>query len=254
MISANVRFKQALADRKLMVGSFIKTPHPIVVEVLGAGPLDFLVLDAEHAPFDRTTIDACLMAARAVDCPVVVRVPDPSWILGALDCGAAAVMVPHVVSRAQADALVRAIHYGPGGRGFTASPRAGGYGTRKLQEHLEQTAREVSLIAQIEDAEGVDNLAEIAATPGLDALFVGRADLTVSYGLSDLFSEKTTEISRRVLGVKGPATGVFCAPNEDISPWVAAGASFVVAGSEHNFLAAGGAALGRMRDSVAGGK
>lgn len=253
MVSANARFKQALADRKLMVGCFVKTPHPIIIEVLGATQLDFLVLDAEHAPFDRTSIDACLLAARAVDCPVVVRVPDPSWILGALDCGAAAVMVPHVVSRAQADALVRALHYGPGGRGFTASPRAGGYGARKLHEHLEETAREVSLIAQIEDVEGVDNLAEIAATPGLDAIFVGRADLTVSYGLRDFFSEKTTEISRRILGVQGVSTGLFCAPNEDISPWVAAGASFVVAGSEHNFLAAGGAALGRMRDGITGG-
>jgi len=104
MVFANARFKQALADRSLMVGCLINTPHPILIEVFGAGPLDFLVLDAEHAPSDRTTIDACLMAARAVDCPVVVRVPDPNWILGALDCGAAAAMVSHVVSRAQADA------------------------------------------------------------------------------------------------------------------------------------------------------
>lgn len=244
-LTPNARFKARLTASEPLLGCFIKTPHPTVVEVLGGEPLDFLILDAEHSPFDRAAIDACLLAARAVGCAVLVRVPndDPSGILGVLDSGAAGVVVPHVTSVAQAQKLVRAMHYQPGGRGIAGTTRAGAYGARPLGEHRVAAEDEVSLFCQIEDREGVDCYDEIAAVDGVDALFVGRADLSVSYGFDDFAASETAKICGDVLAANGAATGLYCAPGEDSAHWQDCGASFFVTGSDHSFLQLGARTL-----------
>lgn len=244
-MTPNARFKARLLAREGLLGCFIKTPHPTVVEVLGAGPLDFLILDGEHSPFDRSAIDACMLAARAVGCPVLVRVPDdnPAFILGVLDCGAAGVVVPHVTSVEQAKKLARMMHYVPGGRGIAGTTRAGGYGAVPLGEHRESSRHEVSLICQIEDREGAECFDQIAAVPDVDALFVGRADLSVSYGHDGFNSPEINSLCGEVLSTENATTGLYCAPGEDISGWRSKGASFFVTGSDHTFLAQGAKAL-----------
>lgn len=244
-MSPNANFKTRLISREPLVGCFIKTPHPIIVEVLGAGSLDFLVLDAEHAPFDRSSIDACMIAARSVNCPVLVRIPSPNpdGLLSVLDCGAAGVLVPHVNTVEQAEALARAMHYAPGGRGFASTTRAGGYGNRSLYDHKAQSRDEVSLICQIEDREGAENFEEIASVTDVDALFVGRADLAVSYGLEDFNAPEVADLCAEILGAENAATGLFCAPSEDTQKWREKGSSFVVSGSDHSFLTKGATSL-----------
>lgn len=244
-MTPNARFKARLTARDPQIGCFVKTPHPAVVEVLGMSGLDFLILDGEHAPFDKAAINTCLLAARAVGCATLVRVPsdDAAFILNVLDMGAAGVVVPHVGSVAQAEALARAVHYGPDGRGVAATTRAGLYGMRPLSEHLAVADAEVALICQIEDRGGVECAGEVAAVPGVDALFIGRADLTVSYGLDDFGSNEIRAITRDLLAIKGAATGLFCAPGEDTAPWQSAGASFFVVGADHSFLTQGARAL-----------
>ncbi len=174
----NAEFKARLVAREPMLGAFIKTPHPIVIEIMARAGFDFLVVDAEHAPFDRGTVDAMTMAGRAEGCPIVVRVPvaTADWVLNVLDGGAAGVMVPHVETAAQAKELARAVNYGPGGRGFAGTSRAADYAGRSLKEHLSVARSEVALICQIEDPDGVVNHSEIADVDGVDALFIGRAD------------------------------------------------------------------------------
>lgn len=244
-MTPNARFRNALIARNPLVGCFIKTPHPTVIEVLGATDLDFLVLDGEHSPFDKASINLCMLAAKAVECPVLIRVPDdnPAFILNVLDCGAAGVVVPHVVSVEQAKALAKSMRYVPGGRGIAGTTRAGGYGAVPLPAHRVAADAEVSLICQIEDREGVENAEAIAEVDGVDALFVGRADLTVSYGLSDFNDAEIAEKCGHVLGSKGAATGLFVAPTEDMGPWRDKGASFFLSGSDHSFLFAGAKAL-----------
>lgn len=244
-MTPNAAFKARLTARDPLVGCFVKTPHPTVVEVLGMTGLDFLVLDAEHAPFDRTAIDGCLLAARAVAIPVLVRVPnkDASGILNALDCGAAGIVVPHVASVAQAEALVSAVRYRPGGRGIAGTTRAGQYGNRPLADHCRLSADEVTLICQIEDRAGVEASAAIADVAGVDGLFVGRADLSLSCGLDSFSSPEIDAICGEVLETRGCATGLFCAPGEDFGRWSARGASFCVTGSDHSFLISGARAL-----------
>lgn len=241
----NAEFKAQIEAREPMLGAFIKTPHPIVIEIMARAGFDFLVVDAEHAPFDRGSVDAMTMAGRALGCPIVIRVPvaTPDWVLNVLDGGAAGIMVPHVETAVQAEDLTRAVSYGPGGRGFAGTSRAADYAGRSLNEHLATARDEVALICQIEDPDGVVNHAEIANVDGVDALFIGRADLAVSHGLSDFFAPEVATMTREILSTKGAATGLYCAPSEPLEAHSAAGASFFVVGSEHTLMQLGGAAL-----------
>ncbi len=239
--------KQRLAAGELIVGSFVKTPSPIVVEVLALTALDCLCLDAEHAPFDRLAIDGCAMAARAGAKDLLVRVPAASaeHILNALDCGATGIVAPHVRSADEARALVRMARYGAGGRGYAGSSRAARYTTRSMAEHLERSSDTV-VIAQIEDPEAIDDIEAIAAVDGVDALFVGRVDLTVAYAAASQDEPRVVAAVERVCAAgraNGRAVGMFLARAGDIPQWRAQGASLFLLGSDHAFLLAGAAAL-----------
>ena len=241
-------FKERLAAGERIVGTFVKTPSPIVVEVLGMTGLDCVCLDAEHAPFDRIAIDGCAMAARAAAMPMLVRVATatPEHILNALDCGATGVVAPHVRSAAEAEAFVKACRYGHGGRGYAGSSRAADYTTRSMAQHLEVSAAQTVAIAQIEDPEAIDTIDTIAAVEGIDALFVGRVDLTVAYGAKSQDDPQVIAAVERVCDAgrrhKRPV-GMFLARIGDVPLWAEKGASLFLLGSDHGFLLAGAADL-----------
>lgn len=175
----------------MMAGTFVKTPSHDIIEVLAQSTLDFLCLDAEHAPFDRARMDACLAVARALDFPTLVRIPaaEPHYVLQALDAGAAGIVCPHVATPELAEGLARSARFGRGGRGFAGSTRWAGYATRTMADVL-SLSEETMVIAQIEEPEGVEAAEAIAATPGIDGLFVGPADLSVGYGKTDQGSDE----------------------------------------------------------------
>ena len=243
-------FKEKLASGAPLVGTFVKTPSPIVVEVLGFTDLDCLCLDAEHAPFDRIAIDGCVAAARAAAKPALVRAATaaPEHILNALDCGASGVVAPHIRSAAEAEAFARACRYGAGGRGYAGSSRAAGYTTRSMADHLAASAAEVVAIAQIEDPEAIDDIDAIARVPGIDALFVGRADLTVACGASSQDDPAVVAAVEAVCAAgrkHDRRIGMFLARIEDVPHWAARGASLFLLGSDHSFLLQGAADLVR---------
>lgn len=179
---ADLRSRMAAGD--MLAGTFLKTASIDIIEVIARSGLDFVCLDAEHAPFDRARLDACLAVARALDFPVLVRVPSalPQDILQVLDAGAVGVVVPHVTDGQTAAAIAKASRFGPGGRGYAGSTRWAGYTMRGMPELLEQSQTETIVIAQVEDIEGVENADAIAATEGIDGIFLGPADLSVAYG------------------------------------------------------------------------
>ena len=235
----------------LLAGTWIKTPHPHVVEVLALSSLDLLVLDAEHAPFDRTSLDTCILAARAGGKPVLVRPASASHehILQALDGGADGLIVPHVRSTDEACELVRACHYGPAGhyqaRGFAGSTRAAGYTMRGMAKHR-AAAQSVAVIAQIEDAEALDAIDAIAAVAGLDALFIGRADLTISMGAETPDDPAVVAAVERICAAgraAGIAIGMFLPRVGDVPQWRAKGASLFVLQSDQEFMLNGAARL-----------
>ncbi len=239
--------KARLLARDLLAGTWVKTPHPHVVEVLALSPLDLIVLDAEHAPFDRASLDLCIMAAGAGGKPVLVRPASSAHehILNALDCGADGVIVPHVRSAAEAREIVRACHYVPGGRGFAGSSRAAGYTTLGMAKHRER-AKDVIVIAQIEDVDAVEAIDEIAAVEGLDALFIGRADLTISYAADTPDDAVVVAAVDRVCAAgqaAGRTIGMFLGRVGDVPEWRAKGASLFVLQSDQDFLLKGAAGL-----------
>jgi 2-keto-3-deoxy-L-rhamnonate aldolase RhmA len=242
-----VAFRERLRAGDLLAGTWIKTPHPHVVEVLSLSSLDVLVLDAEHAPFDRGSLDQCILAARAGGKTVLVRPASSAHehILNALDLGADGVILPHIRSAGEAADAVKACHYVSGGRGYAGSSRAGGYTTKGMQTHR-LDAKNVSVIAQIEDVEGVENIDAIAAVAGIDALFIGRADLTIAYDADTPDASVVVDAVDRIVAAgkaAGRSTGMFLSRVSDVAMWREKGASLFILGSDHDFLLQGATRL-----------
>lgn len=240
-------FRERLLAGDLLSGTWVKTPHPHVVEVLALSPLDVLVLDAEHAPFDRGNLDQCVLAARAGGKPVLVRPASSAHeqILNALDIGADGVILPHIRTAKEAADAVKACHYIRGGRGYAGSSRAAGYTTKGMAKHRAD-ARIVVVIAQIEDVEGVDNIDSIAGVEGIDALFIGRADLTIAFAAETPDDPVVVEAVDRIVAAgkaAGRPTGMFLGRTGDIGVWRDKGASLFILGSDHDFLLQGAAKL-----------
>lgn len=243
-----VNFKERLRSKELLVGTWIKTPSTIVTEVLSGSDLDVLCLDAEHAPFDRGDLDTSILAARASRMPVVVRVPsaEPHQILNALDLGATGVVVPHVRTGNDARALADACFYKPAGRGYAGSSRAANYTRRKMAEHIAISNAGTTLIAQIEDKEGVDNIAAICTIDDLDCVFIGRADLAVAYGVESAGAPEVIAASERVCTAArraGRAVGMFVPDRNELPKWISLGVSLFLLESDHTFLLRGAADL-----------
>ncbi len=192
------RFRARLSGHERLLGTFLKTATGHATEILGGAGFDFVVVDAEHAPFSRSDIDTLMMAARAAGIASVVRVPDQSQILNALDCGAAGVLVPHVASAETLRGIVSVCRYQGGTRGFSNSPRAGNFGARGFADHIAQADESVSIIAMIEDPEAIDQLDEIFSVEGLTAAFIGRGDLSARLGAPNVKDPAITAIVEKI--------------------------------------------------------
>lgn len=160
-------------------------PAEVLVELSGIAELDFVLVDCEHGPDDLVPLQQHIALAQAHDLPVLVRVgrADPNQVLRVLDLGAEGVVAPHVESGREAGEVVAAAHYPPrGDRGFATYSRAGRYGAVTAAEHL-RNAADVLVVAMVETGRGVQNAADVLAVDGIEAVWVGPADLAVSLGV-----------------------------------------------------------------------
>ncbi|MDF0546646.1 aldolase/citrate lyase family protein [Sphingobium sp. H39-3-25] len=221
-------------------GTFLKTPAHQTVELIAQTGLDFAVLDAEHAPFDPSQIDTCMLASQVADLPVLVRVPRnaPDTILSALDMGATGIFVPHVAYPDDAQRAAAAARYIGGKRGFSPSTRAGGYGTRGLRPYMEAADKEVCLILQIEDTEALDHLDAIASVEGVAGLFVGRADLAASMDVdwNDRRLDDATVAVAKAAARAGIAAGAYLGDPGRLEEFRSWGVSFFVVGSDQSAM------------------
>jgi len=233
-------FKSRLLAGELIVGTFQKTPSMMISEVLAKTQLDAVCLDAEHSPFDRKDIDACLLALRAEQKPSLVRVASssPEQILNALDCGATGIVAPHVDSVEKARAAAKASMYGEGGRGYAGSTRAALYVGRNIKQNLEHSAKENVLIA-IEDLAALDVIDQIAAIEGIDCLFIGMADLAVALGCNSLTEPTVIDAAEHICKTArthNRRTGIFVSNLDHVSKWRELGVSLFLLESEHAFI------------------
>lgn len=179
--------KEALRRGEVLIGPFCMSGSPTLVEVVGYAGFDFIIIDCEHAatsPFG-TELDQLVRAAYASDIAPIVRTTrnDPGQILKALDFGAKAVVVPHVNTVAEAQAVASAGRYAPAGRRSACVPiRAAQYGFVDWPTYYENSLEDALIIPLIEEQEGVTNIEEIVKVDGLGGIFFGPFDFSVSVG------------------------------------------------------------------------
>ena len=144
-----------------------------------------------------------------------------------------------------ADAVQMA-HFGPGGRGYAGSPRAAGYATVAMPDHKANAADRTVVIVQIEDAEAIEHAGAIAATPGLDAVFIGPVDLSVSLGASGPTDPLVTDAVEQIAAAAVEANrsvGIFANTREQREAYQAMGINLFLMQSDQTFLRRGAAAL-----------
>lgn len=167
----------------LIIGTWMQIPNTIVAELLSQTGFDFILVDGEHAPIPPDELYKILPATDRYEVPVLYRVRSnsPDLIKAALDAGAGAIIVPMVNSEEEARHAVAAAKYPPMGRRGIGPWRVSNFYMN--EGDYVKSANHTALVVQIETKDALARVDEIAATPGIDALFVGPADLSMSMGL-----------------------------------------------------------------------
>lgn len=243
---SSTRFRERLDAREPMLGTFVKLPSSQAIEILGVEGFDFVVIDAEHAPLDRAQVDLMILAARAIGMSPIVRIGSADQILSALDCGADGVMVPHVRSVGDAQAISAACRYAGGKRGFAGLTRAGSWGARKSNDHMDYQDANVVCIAMIEDPEAVDVVEDIVAVDGIHAVFVGRGDLTASFGRDPDATAQVAAMSERVAKAAASAGKpllMLATTTRDAGDMRNLGVAALLVSSDHGMLKSAAASL-----------
>jgi 2-keto-3-deoxy-L-rhamnonate aldolase RhmA len=178
-------FRQLLLAHgsKAPIGTWIVSASPIVAEAVGTAGFDWGVLDMEHSPLDLTTLVQLLQAVGNTKMVPVVRVPwnDAVVVKRVLDAGAQTVLFPLIQNADEAARAVAATRYPPDGvRGIATMSRASRYGT--VPDYVRTANALAGVVVQLESPLAVAHLEEIGAVPGVDALFVGPADLSGAMG------------------------------------------------------------------------
>ena len=173
------KLRKALAEGRPSYGSWVTLDSAIAAEVMGRAGFDWLILDGQHGGVHAGNMLSLIQAAELGGTPAIVRVAwnDESQIMRALDLGAYGVIVPMVSTAHEAQRAAAAVRYPPAGIRSFGKVRSY-YGTAG------EPAPEPLCLVMIETAEALQNVDEIAATPGVDGLFVGPVDLAISLGQS----------------------------------------------------------------------
>ncbi len=181
-----------IAKAKLKAGELVlcmginqmRTPN--IGMIAASAGFDAIYIDLEHNPTDFETMAGMCVGALGVDVTPIVRIPttDPAYVARVLDVGAQGVMVAHVNNAAEAKRVVEAALFRPLGRRSAAGTLASlGYKPMSQGEVNQVINRETLVMAMIETEEGLANVEDIAAVPGLDTLHIGANDLSVELDL-----------------------------------------------------------------------
>ena len=175
--------KQKLSRGEVVWGSAPVLPHPLAIQLTIDSGADFLWIDTEHASFGMEALELTPAIIRSKGVMPMIRVShlDQGLIKKALDVGAMAVMLPQIDNAAQAALAVKYAKYPPlGTRGV--SPMWTFYNGVDWKDYLPAANDEIMVVAQVESLEALHQVEAIAATPGVDVVFAGPADLAASLG------------------------------------------------------------------------
>jgi len=234
--------KQTFASTPVTYGAWSGFADPQVAQIMGRAGFDFICVDLQHSFITMTDLAPMLDALHKAGSPAAVRVPwnTPDLIMRSLDLGAEAIIVPLVNNAAEATVAANACRYSPAGN------RSWGPIWRNVRSTVPQPPEgdaAATCIAMIETAEGLANLDAILAVDGIDGIYVGPNDLSLSIGLgrqSYLTSDKLHETIRDIISrarAAGKIAGIDCGGPEQANYWRDQGASFVISANDSDLIA-----------------
>ena len=235
--------KEKLQRGEPSIGTWVSTGNPLVAEVLAHTGFDWLTVDMEHNAIDLENLLACFYAITTTDTVPFVRVPwnDPQILKRVLDIGAYGVVVPNIKTPEEAEMAVQACRYAPEGFRGVGSLRGRLYGG---PDYYEKANEEIAVVLMIEDVEGVRRIAEICNVPGVDALFIGPADLASSLGVPIGYDNPHPDHKAAVRQVLETGkrfnipVGIHCADADEVNRRIEEGFLWMPIVSDARFLAA----------------
>jgi 4-hydroxy-2-oxoheptanedioate aldolase len=208
------RIREKLRAGDPTLGCFMGLGSPTVAEVLGHAGFEWLVIETEHNGLDMAQVQELVTAVEGTGAVPFVRVPslDRVAIQRSLDIGARGIVVPLVRTADEAAAIVSATRFPPVGTRSFGPLRAARYGLDN-EDYFRRANEQIVVMLILETREAYEGIREIAAVPGIDALYIGPFDLALSFGLDPL-GAATAEVealirdAQRVCATSGAALGV----------------------------------------------
>lgn len=244
-----IPFKQKLAQGAPLFGLWQALANNYTADICARAGYDWLLFDGEHSPNTAQTLLAQLQAVSSFPVEAIARVPsgDPVTIKQYLDLGFTTLLVPMIDTPEQARAVVAACRYPPEGiRGVaSATARATGFGADPA--YLREVASRITVVVQIESRTALEQVDAIATTEGVDAVFIGPADLSASLG--HLGNPGHPEVQKAIgharerIAAAGKPAGIFALSPEDARYRAAEGFRFISIGTDIGLLVKGAAGL-----------
>lgn len=226
--------KERLQAGDVCYGPFLKLAEPGVVEIVASAGFDHVIIDLEHGPLSVETAQNLVRAAELHGIAPLIRVGanEPARILRALDVGAQGVHIPHISTAADARRAVDACFFHPAGsRGVCRYVRAAAYTQRTAAEHFAAANRRTLPVLHIEGREGVTNLRDILAVPGIGVVFLGPYDLSQSCGVpGEVHHPQVLEAMQEALALAqaaGAVLGTFVDNAADAHRWRERGVRYI---------------------------
>jgi 4-hydroxy-2-oxoheptanedioate aldolase len=226
-------------------GCWLNLGSALTAEIVGLAGFDWVLIDLEHGAGEEKDVMSQLQALEHTGTAAVVRVESAAQqrIHRVLDAGAEGVMCPHIDTAAEARMVVDGLRYPPGGkRGVAKMVRAAGFG-KNFSAYSSNADENILGIVQIESVEALDHLEEIAAMDGIDVLFIGPADLTMSLGIFGKFDHPlfTSAIKAIVNAAQkaGKSTGILLFNPDDYNRYYEMGIKMIACGADAAFVAEG---------------
>lgn len=225
------------------LGTFMKIPAVETVEIMKLAGFDFIVIDLEHAPLSLGDVNHMLVVARAIGLSPIVRVPDHGYadVQRVLDGGAAGIFIPHVSDATECRRVMdQALHPPLGSRGAGGGMRAADWGMNPQgrERYVPDGRDRVMRIVMIEEQRAVDSAEEIVGVPGVDGIFIGPSDLSMTMGMSPGDQEVREAVDRvfKVSKAAGIPVGTVAADGSGARALSEAGYDFVLVSSDTAML------------------
>jgi len=238
------QIKKKLQNGELVLGTMIsEVRNPNVAYMLAQCGFEFVVIDNEHGTYSFETISDIIAAARGADISVIIRIPEITRanILKPLDAGAAGLLVPMVNNAEEAQEIIDHAKYPPmGNRGAALSRPHSLYAKVNASEYLQQTNENTFIAVQAETTTSIENIDEIVSVEGVDCVFIGPFDLSVSLGIPGQINhpDEVQSIEKVIDACKqyNKVAGTLMFDKELLKKWIEKGIRFALYSSDMSML------------------